>query len=98
MLSWCPNFHNQELNASAVNTSWTWISCLVAGISCRTVDVSKTSPSRVQKRILGPKWTFGNPDPVIVPQFHKTGAQNDRSEHVLDVGKMFGRWDIVWDR
>jgi hypothetical protein len=69
----------------------------VAGISCGKVDVSETSPLRVQKRTLGQKRIVGNPDPVTVPQFHKTVAQNDRNEHVLDVGKLFGMWDIVWD-
>ena len=38
------------------------------------------------------------PDLVMRLQLPQKIAQNDRSEHVLDVGKLFGRWDVVWDR
>jgi hypothetical protein len=34
----------------------------------------------------------------MVPQLPQGGAENDRIGQVLDVGKLFGRWDIAWDR
>jgi hypothetical protein len=40
-------------------------------------------------RILGHNRSVGTLEVVMVPQYPQNVAQNDRSAHVLDVGKLF---------